>query len=252
MSENRFAAYTKEVLSVEEEELRITAARESDRTAQLLRTYTEAQELTEINIARADTNEGSNPEDLWGSEVAEICNDFIDFAVNISVGYQYLLGSQELRGKDITERYQRSSTGIFIKKPIFSTRLIEKGWRSRGYAIAYSDPKKLTGTSVDATMGIIPECDVMLCVDGLIRVGVHPIEQINLNGLLKIPKFGVWNMDKSVRYWEDVEINGAATFTHKYSETKYTRTFIDENPITGINTVLGRHAVNMARIQKTV
>lgn len=236
----------------------------------------EQQKVVVMNRARADSNGGHDPAELWGEEGSHLCKDFLKFAANASMGHARLLGSERLMGpdefeiilrrgfKEVTEEVAPSKwltkLGIVAKKPTEVRRITKIGWRSNAYALAYADPEIYEvsdevgisgGGFLRSPLEYDPKPNVYLCEDGLIRHSCHPLFVNDGDGHIMHPQFGDWSYttDYTSEEWQDGCYG--STYSSVVSRKK-TRSFTEVAVIEGLQKTLIEHAerIQLAQLGK--
>ena len=236
---NRFDAYIEDVRRQNEDtadQIAFEAEQARSRKAQAL---ANAERIKHANQKRRQTNEGTQPIDLWGPEAAALCADFIDFAIRSSGVRRNLIGARYMRGKDPSVEYVSGYTGLFSKKPIIRTRSVGIGWRTSGYPIAFSaiSRQEVETTQTEDPLKA-PEPDVYLCKDGLVRHDDHPLD-LEADGSITQPIFPEWKREHSTRKERVYEAR------HEYDVIfhTYRLDYTELDPVRGLHAVLQNHAL---------
>lgn len=217
MSEaNRFEQYLGDIYKYHEDLVEQERIREKDLESELQR----KDSLRRLNEQRKQSHEGHKPVDLWGQEAAELCSEFIQYAVKASGSRRNLIGATYLRGEDPVEEYLEYK-GIFRNKPVVKTRVSGVGWRMSGYPIAYSSKPQVRTDIITGSQHndlVIPDPDIFLCRDGLIRHDGHLI-YLNINGDLKMPVFPSWRKTTKVHKESYSGGSGSTFYKNVYTHT---------------------------------
>lgn len=202
----------------------------------------DAGRLAQLNLERKQTNFGNTPEEVWGPEAQAVCSEFLEFVGRVSLRPNVLLGAYPLR-----------------TPPKVSTA----GWNTSGYGVAFVDPKRNTGYStvdigrrglrgraivqpglVEPQKVFTP--DVFLCTDGLIRHHSQPLDLVSLDGRIKPPVTGMFNLTHNVRRLEDsYTVNRDGQEKYSYVSHEYTTEFTELKPIEGLERALAKHAADI-------
>lgn len=256
MADNMFEKFVTDVTAYQEDVNAEKQQRLEEQVAAVEAEVANRLALEELNRQRLLSHEGHSPEDLWGPDAAEICEEFLEFAISASVGKRALLSSVYLRGEDPKETYLKYYSGIFKKQPVYGTRVVGTGWRSSGYPIAYNNPvgvhdNKESGSPEASSNIRDPEPDILLCQDGLIRLGTNPLEYIDLNGTLRMPTFVRWDYNhiitsKRVPDYSYPKNEGVYNIIYEHNFS-ILPTKLD--PLDGLKIALQNHALNIRDIQ---
>ena len=245
----------------EERQIELATTREREKLEEEAR-LKELIELYNLNKARRETTSGSKPGELWGEEVQQLCDEFLEFAGSVAIEGMPFPNARLLKPQAKKIEYETGSKKLFSRQPITKTKIIKSDWSIGGYGIAYTESliqeksgsgSDIWGSQVHMSTNHIrkefstkPDFDVYLCVDGLIRVNTHPVNLANLGGELKVPKVGEFKSSSDTRTYE--ESNIGAQDSVEMSTVRIntvSRAFKESDPVLGIRNVLGSYAGQM-------
>ena len=206
--------------------------------------------LNDLNDERFKTHEGHDPEELWGTDIAKLCVEFLAFAIQESRNSDQLLASEEIGDENLTIKYVKGYSGKIFKKPIYETKISKIGWSIDAYPIAYSDFMKPSSTIIKSRYDYpiihnaptAPKQDIFLCSDGLIRFNAGPLEIVDFNRNLKLPKFMEWDCRDDM--FTDQDSSGLMEYVHRFT---FIPTEID--PVAGLQKALQNHALRIHELK---
>jgi hypothetical protein len=167
--------------------------------------------LNVLNDERFKTHEGHDPEKLWGTDIAKLCVEFLTFAIQESRNSDKLLASEEIGDENLTIKYIKGYSGKIFKKPIHN-------------------------------VPTAPKQDIFLCSDGLIRLNAGPLEIVNSNRNLMLPKFMEWDCKDDM--FTDRDTFGSMEYIHRFT---FIPTEID--PVAGLQKALQNHPLRIHELK---
>ncbi len=121
----------------ERRKLEVASIRQNERQEEAVR-KDNAEKLRDLNKARRETTTGNKPVEIWGEEVQQLCDEFLEFAGSVSVRGGVYPGAKLLTPPTKKVLYEAGPKGLFRRKPLMKTRHIKSDWSIKGYGIAYS------------------------------------------------------------------------------------------------------------------
>lgn len=222
--------------------------------------------LRDLNAARRETTSGSRPGDIWGEEVQQICDDFLEFAGSVTLKGVTFPYSKLIRPPIKQISYEAGTKGILRKKAVIKTKVIESDWSINGYGVAFTEDyvsDKIGFTADSSRLSYVlpyttpsgpvrvftnvPDYNVHLCTDGLIRVNAHPVDLASLDGELTVPRIGEFVVTKHTLTYNRADIGARESYGNTYTvqEVNTSSKFDGIETVKGIRTILGGYAANM-------
>lgn len=244
MVQNRFEVLAKQKIAQDKTDQAERAQQQNSSPsidAEQARNYSDQTRLRQEQLRRKKNFAGDQPLSLWGQEAAELCSDFIEFAVAASACSKgMLIKSETLYTPPFTLSRQQ-------------TKLNRERIRNlSGYAIGFTaiTPPAPTRSASLSRETKIQTPDVFLCADGLVRAKNGPLELINPDGKVDLPLMGEWHVTyetklETLYHYDHSRGGDPAGISRKANIRHLSANFRHEDPVTHLEKVLTQHAVDI-------